>query len=364
MEKVSILGMGYVGFPLACAVAKAGKYEVIGIDISEEKVKKINNGISPVRDKQAEKDIREVSIKASSNIEEIKDSDIIILAVPTPVTKNKHPDLSFVKNATKSILPYVKDNQLIILESTVSPGVCEEEILPILNTTGKDFCLIHCPERIDPGNPEYNVYNIPRNIGGTSKEGTKRAADFYRTFIKADVNEMSCLKAAEATKILENTFRDINIAYINEVAKSFDIMGLDILEVIKGASSKPFGFMPHYPGCGVGGHCIPVDPYYLIEKASDSGFDHVFLKYARKINESMPEYTVEKLVKGLNQIEKPVKNTKIGLLGLSYKPNVADLRESPALKIKVLLEELQADLMICEPNIEGYAELNQILDEC
>lgn len=368
MKKVSIIGMGYVGFPLACAIAKTKKYEVIGIDITKEKIEKIKKRISPVEDKQAEEDIKTVNIFASTDFSNMQNSEIFIIAVPTPVDEMKMPDLTPVKLATKSILPYLKKGQIIILESTVNPGVCDEEVIPILEESGFkagiDFDVVHCPERIDPGNSKYNVYNIARNIGGTTKEATTKAANFYRSFINAEINEMSSLKAAEATKIIENTFRDINIAYVNELAKSFDVMKLDIVEIIKGASNKPFAFMPHYPGCGVGGHCIPVDPYYLIEKAKNSGFDHQFLKVAREVNNSMPHYAVQKLVLGLNELKLAVNGTKIGLLGLSYKANIGDLRESPALEIKKELEKLGANLYIYDPYAQGNCTLDELLKNC
>lgn len=367
IKKVSIIGMGYVGFPLACAIAK-NDYDVVGIDLDESKINKIINKISPIGDKQAEEDVKKVNILASTNISSIENSDILIIAVPTPVKEDKMPDLSIVRAATKSILPFLKQGQIIVLESTVNPGVCDEEVLPILESTGfkggVDFDLIHCPERINPGDEKWNVYNIPRNIGGTSIEGTKRAADFYRSFINAEINEMTSLKVAEATKIIENTFRDINIAYVNELAKAFDVMGLDIVEVIESAANKPFAFMAHFPGCGVGGHCIPVDPYYLIEKSKISGFDPEFLKMARDVNNSMPKFTIDKLILGLNELGLSVKGTKIGLLGLSYKANVADLRESPALIIQKELEKLGADLMICEPYLKNSEELENILENC
>jgi nucleotide sugar dehydrogenase len=362
--KVSVMGMGYVGFPLACAIAKKTNFQVIGYDISEEKIKKIKNRISPVEDFNAEEDIKTVNIFATKNIEDIKDSDFILICVPTPIKENKDPDLSPVISATESILPYIKDNQVIVLESTVNPGVCDEEVYPILKKSKKKFHLAHCPERIDPGNKKYNVYNIARNIGSTSPESTKIVAEFYRTFIDAEINEMSSLKAVEATKIIENTFRDINIAYVNELAKSFDIMNLDIVEVINGAKNKPFAFMAHYPGCGVGGHCIPVDPYYLIKKANDLGFDHKFLRKAREVNNSMPHYAVKKLMLALNKIKMPINGTKIGLLGLSYKANIGDLRESPALEIKKELESLGADLYIHDPYVEWTKSLGEVLENC
>ena len=368
-QKVVIIGMGYVGYPLACAIARSAKNEVIGKEIDTTKIDKIKNRISPVEDKQAEEDIKTVNIEVSSDYSKVKDSDYVVICVPTPVNEEKEPDLTPVRKVATQITKFIRPGHIIILESTVNPGVCEEEVLPLLEQSGYiagiDFDLIHCPERIDPANAHWNVYNIPRNIGGTSREGTKRAANFYRSFLHGQINEMTTLKTAEATKIVENTFRDINIAYVNELAKCFDRLGIDIMEVIKGASTKPFAFMPHYPGCGVGGHCIPVDPYYLISKARKVGFDHVFLKTAREINNGMNQYTVQKLITGLNEIGKPLKHTKIGILGVSYKANIGDTRESPSLEIIKILKTYNPDLLICDPylNQEGLVDIDQVLSE-
>ena len=352
--KIGVIGLGYVGFPLACTIAKNKSYKVFGFDLSKEKIDLINQKKSPIEDKQAEKDIKTVKITASTDPEILKDSDIFIVCVPTPVFNDHTPDLDPIKNATKTISKYLKNGSLVIIESTINPGVCEEVIIPILETetklkSGKDFDLAHCPERINPGDPKWNVYNIPRNIGATTPQACKKAANFYRSFINAEINEMSSLKTAEATKIIENTFRDINIAYVNELAKSFDILGIDLTEVIRVASNKPFAFMPHFPSCGVGGHCIPVDPYYLIERAKKSGFDHKFVRIAREINNSMPQYTVDLLTDALNSIGKPIKNTRIGILGISFKANISDKRESPALTIIKLLQKKGANLSIFDP---------------
>ena len=352
--KIGVIGLGYVGFPLACTIAKNKSYKVFGFDLSKEKIDLINQKKSPIEDKQAEKDIKTVKITASTDPEILKDSDIFIVCVPTPVFNDHTPDLDPIKNATKTISKYLKNGSLVIIESTINPGVCEEVIIPILETetklkSGKDFDLAHCPERINPGDPKWNVYNIPCNIGATTPQACKKAANFYRSFINAEINEMSSLKTAEATKIIENTFRDINIAYVNELAKSFDILGIDLTEVIRGASNKPFAFMPHFPSFGVGGHCIPVDPYYLIERAKKSGFDHKFVRIAREINNSMPQYTVDLLTDALNSIGKPIKNTRIGILGISFKANISDKRESPALTIIKLLQKKGANLSIFDP---------------
>lgn len=362
-SKVVVVGLGYVGFPLVCAIEKSHKYDVYSFDINQKKVDLVNKGIAPIKEEQAERDLKKIKINATSDPEVFRDSDFIIICVPTPVTEDKKPDLTPVINITNAITPYLKKGQIIILESTVNPGVSEENILPILEKTGlkggKDFDLVHCPERIDPGNKKFNVYNIPRNVGGTSMEGTKKAADFYRSFLKAPINEMSGLKVVESTKIVENIFRDVNIAFVNELAQSFDKLGIDVVEVIKGASNKPFSFMPHYPGCGVGGHCIAVDPYYLIDYAQKNGFEHDFLRKARQINNSMPKYTVEKLIKTLAEANMNLKGTKIGVLGLSYKANIGDLRESPALEIVEILTKEGAKIYVSEPYYDG----NKIEDE-
>lgn len=355
IKKVAVLGLGYVGFPLACLIAKKTDYEVVGFDLSEEKVSQIKNGISPVEDDLAEELLPQIDMEVSTSEEILKDSDIYIIAVPTPIDSEYNPNLKPVIGASKIVARYLKKGDSVIIESTINPGVCEEVVLPVLEKEsgmkgGGDFELAHCPERINPGDKVWNVSNISRNIGALTAKGTKKLANFYREFVDAQINEMNTIKEAEATKIVENTFRDINIAYVNELAKSFDKMGIDLMSVLKGSSNKPFAFMPHFPSCGVGGHCIPVDPYYLIERAKKAGFDHRFLRIAREVNNSMPRYTVEKLVIGLNKIGKSVKDTKVGILGLSFKANIGDLRESPSLRVIDILEkEYDAILNIYDP---------------
>ncbi len=371
-NKVTVVGLGYVGLPLFCCIAKNRDLKVCGLDLDEEKINKIGRKICPIDDVNTAKLLKKVPIKVSSEPKILEGSEFIIICVPTPVKNNKVPDLKPVISAAKTISKYLEKGQKIILESTVNPGVCEEIILPILEKTGlkggSDFELSHCPERINPGDQKWNVGNIPRNIGSLTKVGNKVVANFYRSFIKSEVNEVSSLKVAESSKIIENTFRDINIAYVNELAKSFDVMGIDLVEVIKAASNKPFAFMPHYPGCGVGGHCIPVDPYYLIKKAKDLGFDHGFLRKAREVNNSMPKYTVDLLIKRLGEIGKKAKGTKVGLLGLAYKANVADIRESPALKILQLLKNTGFSVKTFDPfvpkksDVKSMEELLKISD--
>src|SRR3989338_4137976 len=368
--KVAVIGMGYDGFPLACAMAKSGKYEVYGLDISQEKIDKVNKKIAPIEDKQAEKDIKKVAIYGTTNFSLLGKMEFIAICVPTPIDHRKRPDLTPVVKATESIAKYLKKGQTIILESTVNPGICEEIMLPILESSGLkpgiDFELAHCPERINPGDKVWNVYNIPRNVGALSKEGCKKVADFYRSFINSEVKELSSIKVAEATKVVENTFRDVNIAYVNELAQIFDRMGIDTLEVLKGASNKPFAFMPHYPGCGVGGHCIPVDPYYLIAKAKELGAPVQVMSSARRVNNLMPKYAVSRLIDGLNAAGISIKGATIGILGLSYKANISDMRESPSLEIKHELLKLGAKVLCCDPHCNGHADakIDEILEKC
>jgi nucleotide sugar dehydrogenase len=356
IKTVCVIGLGYVGLPLACLCASKN-YITYGLDTNKETVRKVNERINYINDEIVGSLLSVVGNKLSATTDAsvIKKADIVLICVPTPIDKNYHPDLNCVASAARSISQNLAKGKIVVLESTVFPGTTEEVVLPILEESGlkveQDFILGNCPERIDPGNKKWNVSNIPRNIGVRPKEKTKLIADFYRSLIDADVLELSSIRAAEATKIMENTFRDVNIAFINEMAMSFDSLGIDIIEVIKGASSKPFAFMPHYPGCGVGGHCIPVDPYYLIERAKAAGFSHNFLNLAREINNNMPKYTVSRLTNALNSIGKSVKNTKVTVLGISYKGGVGDDRESPSYKLIDELKKLGADLVVFDPYI-------------
>lgn len=368
MKKVCIIGLGYVGLPLACLCARKG-YEVAGLDTNKEKIEQINAGICPIKDEFLQQEVSELKGKlhtTTNAAEAIPPADIIIICVPTPVDHKFHPNLEYVESAARSISQHLRKGQLIVLESTVNPGTTEETVNPILELsglkTGEDFYLAHCPERIDPGNKKWTISNIPRVLGGITSESAVAARQFYSSIIDAEVVVLKGLKEAEATKIMENSFRDINIAFVNEMAKSFDKAGIDITEVIKGASAKPFAFLPHYPGCGVGGHCIPVDPYYLIDGAKKFHFEHRFLELARKINESMPEYTVSLLAEELNKIGKSINGSSIGLYGIAYKKDIDDARESPALEIARILQEKGANLVIYDPhsrhknNVAGFEE--------
>lgn len=335
-KTVCVIGLGYVGLPLAVQCALKG-HVVYGLDSDQAKIDVINSGKSPIDEEFLTENLGKVKLQATSNPAVLKECDISIICVPTPVDENFYPDLGPVKEATKTVIANLKKGQLVVVESTINPGVCEEIVEPLFKeaglAVGQDYELAHCPERINPGDPKWNVTNIPRVIGSFTSRGLEEAALFYESVIDAPIMRMKSIREAEAVKIVENSFRDVNIAFVNELAKSFDKLGIDIVDVIRGASTKPFAFMPHFPSRGVGGHCIPVDPYYLIERAKTSGFDHEFLKIARKVNNSMPEYTVELLQDTLNKVKLPMNGTRVALLGLSYKDNVADLRESPALKI-------------------------------
>lgn len=342
---ISVIGLGYVGFPLAVQAASKG-FSVKGVDTNIETVKAVNERKHFLDDTFVTEKISNIHLSAK---ETISTSDAYIICVPTPVVNFSDPDLSFVCKAVEAVSKVLQNRQLVIIESTINPGVSEDVVAPILNKTGKKYYLAHCPERINPGDLKWTVANIPRVIGGIDKESSQRAANLYRKIIDAEITELSHISSAESTKILENTFRDVNIAFINEMAQSFQKLNIDINEVIRGASTKPFGFMPHFPGIGVGGHCIAVDPYYMIERGKQVGFDHVFLKQARKINSEMPEFAISLLQDGLNERQLPLKGTVVTVLGLSYKPNIRDDRESPAYTIIQLLKEKGAEIRVFDP---------------
>jgi nucleotide sugar dehydrogenase len=367
MEKttqIGIVGLGYVGLPLALRSLEKG-FKVIGVDSDENKIEKIKKGESPFLEEFIEK--RKLLLKklpVSTNPHELKNVDIIIVCVPTPIDKSYYPNLKPLQGAVQSIIDNLGKNQLVIIESTINPGVCEEVLMPMFSEKnleeGRDYYLAHCPERIDPGNEKWNISNINRVVGAVSKEGLERAVNYYESIIDGDIKPMKSIKAAESVKVVENSFRDVNIAFVNELAQSFDQMGIDVKDVIDGAATKPFAFMAHYPSRGVGGHCIPVDPYYLIEEAKRKGFDHQFLRTARRINNYMPFYTVKILQDTLNEIEKPLKNTRVGVLGLSYKANIDDLRESPAFKIIDELKKKKADISVYDPYIKDKSDVKSL----
>jgi len=339
--KVAVIGLGYVGLPTAVEIAGAG-YKVFGIDIKKQRVNSVNKGKSYILDvssKVLKRVIKSKKLKAFNNYLPLKNANIVLICVPTPLDKNKVPDVSYIRSTTEEIAKYLHRGQLIILESSTYPGTTREIILPELGKpirqaqgkrlkVGRDFYLAFSPERIDPGNKEYKLKNVPRVVGGITKKCTKLATEFYRTFISGQVMSLSSTEAAEMTKLLENTFRLVNISMINELALLCGKMGIDIWEVIEGAKTKPYGFMPFYPSPKLGGHCIPLDPFYLSYKAKQYNFWTRFIELAGEINNQMPHVVVTRVIWALNFNNKPVRGSKILVWGAAYKRNVGDSRES------------------------------------
>lgn len=359
-KTVAVVGLGYVGLPLALVARNKG-WNVVGFDVDDKKVQNIVSGIAPFEDDFVAKQLDGNPLDASTDPVCISDAEVVVVAVPTPVTDDHIPDLTPLTSSLESILPHLQNGQLLSVESTINPGVMMEVVLPIIQKRPElTIHIVHCPERVNPGDAKWSVANIPRVIGGFTKEATRKGKEFYESILDAQVKEMDSVMEAEAVKILENTFRDINIAFVNEMAKSFDKLGIDIKNVIEGASTKPFAFMAHYPGNGVGGHCISVDPYYMIEKARQVGFDHEFLKLAREINNSMPEFTVALLDRAKEKLEL-VQPITVALLGLSYKKDIDDIRESPALDMRTLLEaRSDVSLRVFDPHVPRMSTVDSL----
>lgn len=358
--KVAVIGLGYVGLPTAVELAKSG-YRVFGLDVSFKKINKINKGesyIADVSSKELKKIISSKKLTVSSRPELLKECDIILICVPTPLTKNKVPNVSYIQEATKIILKNFRKGKLIILESSTYPGTTREIILPELEKqglkAGKDFFLAFSPERIDPGNKNYKFSEVSRVVGGITSKCTKIAAKFYKSFIRAGVFPLSSTEAAEMTKILENTFRLVNISMINELALLCGRLEIDIWEVIEAAKTKPYGFMPFYPSPKIGGHCIPLDPFYLSYKAKEYNFWPRFIDLAGEINDQMPHYTVTRISYALNKKNKSISGAKILIFGASYKKDIEDARESAILDIIPDLIRKGAKIDYLDPH---YAEI-------
>jgi len=365
IKSIAVIGLGYVGLPLALLADKKG-FKVIGIDTDSKKIQLLADKKSYIND-VTDKEIVESGAIFTGDVSKVTQANAVIVCVPTPVNIEKVPDLEPVKGAVSAVAPYLKNGTLVVIESTINPGVCDDIVIPLLEEKSgkkvdKDIYLAHCPERINPGDPKWNVSNINRVVGANSKLELDMAVELYRSIIDAEIKPMGTIKEAEAVKIVENSFRNINIAFVNELAMSFHKLGINLENVIDGAATKPFAFMLHHPGCGVGGHCIPVDPYYLIEYAHSHGFEHEFLRLAGSINESMPKFTIDLLIEALNEVGLQLKGTKVALLGLSYKANVGDGRESPAHVIRDLLVDAEADLTIYDPYTKQDSTVNS-LDE-
>lgn len=354
--KVGFIGLGYVGLPWAVEFAEKG-FQVCGMDINEEKVAQINQGTSYIPDVPTEKVaalVKNGSLKASLDFSCIKELDTINICVPTPLRKTKEPDVSYIVDAVTQIATYLQPGQLIVLESTSYPGTTEELALPILEKSGlevgKDFFLAFSPERVDPGNKVYTTWNVPKVIGGITPQCTKVASLLYEQCI-SQVVTVSSPKAAEMVKLLENTFRIVNIGLVNEIALMSNKLGINAWEVIEAAGTKPFGFMPFYPGPGLGGHCIPVDPFYLSWKARSLGFEARFIELAGEINGKMPYHVVNLITDALNEKSKSVKGSHILILGVAYKQDINDVREAPALDIIEILQEKGARITYSDPYV-------------
>jgi len=351
---VGIIGLGYVGLPLAVSFAEAG-FHVIGFDMQKEKIDSVGRGESYVGDVSSEGLSRVVAsnlLEATSNKSKFQETDAICICVPTPLTKTREPDLSYVIQVSEELSSYIRPDQLIILESTTYPGTTREVVLPILERSklkgGRDFYLAYSPERVDPNNKQYSIKNTPKLVGGIDPVSTSLAELFYRQ-VADIVIPVSCPDVAEMTKVFENVFRSVNIALVNELACLCEAMGISVWEVIGAASSKPYGYMPFYPGPGVGGHCIPLDPYYLSSKAKDYDFHVRFIELATDINEQMPYYVTNRIMEALSSRGKNLKGAGVLVLGVAYKKDVDDIRESPALKVIELLAERGAKVSYNDP---------------
>lgn len=358
--KIGVLGLGYVGLPLAVEVAKAG-FHVIGFDVQAEKVAKINRGenyISDVVIHDLEEIVQNKHLSASNDFDRLGECDVVAICVPTPLDKYKHPDLRYVETSTKEVSKRLHKDMLVVLESTTYPGTTEEVMMPILEESGlkcgSDFYLAFSPERVDPGNPTFKTKNTPKVVGAVGEDSLEIAKTLYEAFLDAKVFVVSSPKEAEMSKILENTFRIVNIGLINEMLIVTNKMGINLWEVIDAASTKPFGFMPFYPGPGVGGHCIPIDPFYLTHIARRYDYHTRIIELAGEINDAMPEYVVERLMKELNKKKKCLNGAKIVLLGIAYKNDIDDMRESPALKVLEHLEKAGAVVEVVDPYVPEF----------
>ena len=360
---LGVIGLGYVGLPLAVSYAQAG-FKVLGFDLAEDKVAALGRGESYIIDVSSE-ELKEVVdkglLEATTDMSRIAEVDSVNICVPTPLGKTRDPDISYIQSAVNAIAPCLHDGMLIILESTTYPGTTEEVILPLLSEggkeVGKDFYLAFSPERVDPGNPTYHTKNIPKVVGGVTPTCTEVAKTLYSQVMETVV-PVSSVRVAETVKLLENTFRSVNIGLVNEIALMCNAMDIDVWEVIHGASTKPFGFMPFYPGPGLGGHCIPIDPFYLSWKAKQAGSEARFIELAGQVNSSMPDHVLSLVSLGLNDREKPVKGSKVLVVGVAYKAGIDDVRESPALDIIELLANLGADVHWYDPHVP---ELHDVL---
>ena len=359
--KVGVIGLGYVGLPLAVEKAKAG-FTTTGFDVQQKKVDMVNNGINYIGDVVQEDLaalVKSGMLRATSDFSFVSGCDFIAICVPTPLDEHQQPDISYVRDSVIEISKYLKKGSIVVLESTTYPGTTEELVKPLLEkgsglVCGEDFYLGFSPERVDPGNLIYKTKNTPKVVGGIGKDATEVIAAMYRAVLSSDVYEVSSPAIAEMEKILENTYRNVNIGLVNELAKLCHEMGISIWEVIDAAKTKPYGFQAFYPGPGLGGHCIPLDPYYLSWKAREYGFHTSMIESSMMINDRMPEYTVERASKILNRFRKALNGSKVLVLGVAYKQDIDDYRESPALKVIEILERQGAEVTYYDPWVAEY----------
>ena len=361
---IGIIGLGYVGLPIAVDTASSG-YHVIGFDVQSDKIKLILEGknyIKDVNDKELDKCVKEEQLIATDDFSKLTSCDIILICVPTPLDRYFQPNIQYILKASEDILKYRKKPSLVVLESTTYPGTTEEVIKPILekdgSKVGKDLFLAFSPERVDPGNKKYKTKNIPKVIGGCTKKCSEISSIFYNSVLTGGIYVVSNPRTAEMEKLLENTFRLVNIGLVNEMAVLADKMNINIWEVIEAAKTKPYGFMPFYPGPGLGGHCIPIDPYYLSWKAKEFHFQTTLIEAAGQTNQEMAEYVVKKIGLILNNNKKSYANSKIILMGVAYKKDIDDYRESPTLRIHQLLLELKAEIILIDPFIKNFKGLD------
>lgn len=357
---LGVVGLGYVGLPLAVEKAKAG-FHVIGFDVQAHKVDLVNQGhnyIGDVVDSDLKKIVEEGMLRATTDFASVASCDCVCIAVPTPLDSHQQPDISYVRSSAESIMPHMHRDMLIVLESTTYPGTTEEMLRPILEKSGLkcgvDFFLAFSPERVDPGNAIYKTKNTPKVVGGVTPECTDIAATLYEAVLEAPVHRVSSPAVAEMEKILENTYRNVNIGLINELAILCNRMGINIWEVVEAAKSKPYGFQAFYPGPGLGGHCIPLDPYYLSWKAREFGFHTSMIESSMIINDRMPEYCAQRAMGALNERRKAMNGAKVLVLGVAYKQDIDDYRESPALRVIESLRKLGAQVSFYDPYVETY----------
>ncbi|MCT6923387.1 nucleotide sugar dehydrogenase [Metasolibacillus sp.] len=362
---IGVVGLGYVGLPLAVEKAKAG-FKVIGFDVQKDKVDKVNAGenyIGDVIPADLEQLVKSGQLTATADYSFIKEVDAVAICVPTPLDIYKQPNMDYVKSSAQAVANHMTSGTLIVLESTTYPGTTEELIKPILEEkgfeVGRDVFLAYSPERVDPGNKHFNTKNTPKVVGGVTESCTKIAATMYRTVLDGDVHEVSSPAVAEMEKLLENTFRNINIALANEMAILCNKMGIDVWEVIDAAASKPYGFMPFYPGPGLGGHCIPIDPWYLTWKAREYNYHTKLIETAGEINDSMPDFVVQRCMEILNEQGKSLKGSKVVVMGVAYKKDIDDYRESPVIPILKKLSQFGAEWKVVDPHIPQFKLANK-----